>query len=471
MDYLACELLRDSDVPLYEQLYDYIKGEITVGRLREGDKLPSKRKLATLLKISQNTIQTAYEQLEAEGYIEVQARRGYFILPLTDLEYIESKMKNESSTVGVYPKEQTAIYDFHPSQIDTVHFPFDKWRKYVKQHIEPVHQSSLLLGENQGELDLRQEIAQYLYHSRGVTCKPEQIVIGAGVEVLLQQLIFLFDKNTVYGVEDPGYHLMMKILHNYGYEVYPLLVDRQGVDIHAIKKSPIDILYTTPSHHFPYGTVLPIQRRQQLLNWAAEKNDRYIIEDDYDSEFRYNGKTIPSLQSMDRGEKVIYLGSFSKSFIPSLRISYMVLPKPLVKSYKEKLSFYHCTVSRIDQNALSGFMKDGEFEKHLNRMKKVYRRKVEIVLNVLKSFPQLEVMGESSGLHVVLIVKNGMNESELVARAKRERLKIYPLSNYSIIRREDKEPQIILGFAGIREEQLKHSLKALFKAWGMDDID
>lgn len=152
MDYLACELLRDSDVPLYEQLYDYIKGEITVGRLLEGDKLPSKRKLATLLKISQNTIQTAYEQLEAEGYIEVQARRGYFILPLTDLEYIESKMKNEGSTVGVYPKEQTAIYDFHPSQIDTVHFPYDKWRKYVKQHIEPVHQSSLLLGENQGNL-------------------------------------------------------------------------------------------------------------------------------------------------------------------------------------------------------------------------------------------------------------------------------------------------------------------------------
>ena len=251
------------------------------------------------------------------------------------------------------PSEKEWKYQFHPGRVDTEHCPFVKWRKYAKTIIDPVHHALLLVGDKQGEYELRKEIAHYLYHARGVTCTADEIIIGAGTEVLLQQLFSLFDSSAVYGVEDPGYHVVSHILRQQTNEVRPLDVDEDGLKVGQLTKTNIDVVYVTPSHHFPYGSVLSVNRRIQLLNWAQETNNRYIIEDDYDSEFRYSGKLIPSLQSMDQTGKVIYLGSFSKSFIPSLRISYMVLPKKLLAMYQSELSFYQCAVSRIDQHILA----------------------------------------------------------------------------------------------------------------------
>ena len=228
----------------------------------------------------------------------------------------------------------------------------------------------------------------------------------------------------------------------------------------------IDVAYVTPSHHFPYGTVLPVNRRIQLLNWASAKEERYIIEDDYDSEFRYSGKAIPSLQSMDQYGKVIYLGSFSKSLMPSIRISYMVLPVELLKKHDEKLSFYHSTVSRIDQHILTEFIRKGLFEKHLNRMRKVYRQKLDIVIDLLKVYSeQITIIGGNSGLHVVLLIENGMSEKELVLRAAEENLKVYPLSDYMLVKKEKGTPTIVLGFAGIPTEQLEEAIMILLKSW------
>ena len=358
------------------------------------------------------------------------------------------------------------FYNFHHSHIDTEHFPFAQWRKYVKNTIDEAHHDLLLLGEAQGELTLRREIAQYLYGARGVKCTPEQIVVGAGAEILLQQLFLLFGEKTVYGVEDPGYHLILQMLQSYPNEVYPLEVDREGVKIESIEQSNIDVVYVTPSQHFPYGTVLPVKRRMKLLNWARAKESRYIIEDDYDSEFRYSGKTIPSLQSYDTNDKVIYLGSFSKSLMPSLRVSYMVLPKSLLQRYQTEITFYHSTVSRIDQYALSQFMADGEFEKHLNRMRKIYRRKLEKVIQLLKPYEQeFTIIGEQSGLHIVLDVHNGMNEEMLVKKAEAAHLKVYPISAYSIENLDKTDPKIILGFAGIPEKELEKAIQLLLEAW------
>ncbi|MDQ0269346.1 MocR-like pyridoxine biosynthesis transcription factor PdxR [Cytobacillus purgationiresistens] len=464
MEMLSCELNRNSSVPLYEQLYLYIKKEITQGRLVYGTKLPSKRKLANFLEISQNTVETSYDQLTAEGYVEVIARKGYYVQTYEDLEYIAST----DQSVKVDQQNYDDIrYNFHPSHIDTVNFPFEKWRKYFKNTMDRANHKLLLLGDNQGEYDFRCEIAHYLYHSRGVRCTPDQIIIGAGVETLLQQLVLLWGEKTVYGVEDPGYHLMLQILKNYPNKVFPLDVDEEGVDVEEITNSNIDVVYATPSHHFPYGTVLSINRRQKLLNWANDDENRFIIEDDYDSEFRYNGKTIPSLQSMDFGEKVIYLGAFSKSLMPSVRISYMVLPTTLMDIYRNKLSFYHSTVSRIDQKVLTEFMKQGDFEKHLNRMRKVYRRKLDRVLGLIKPYEdELSIIGERSGLHIVLVVKNGMDETTLVQKALNARLKIYPLSGYSIEVNHELPPRILLGFAGIPEEELEIAIMTLLSAWG-----
>ncbi len=460
---LACNLQRKSTIPLYEQLYLYIKTEIIEGRLSYGTKLPSKRQLIDVLQISQNTVEAAYDQLRAEGYIEVIPRKGYYVQAFEELEYVASTQVEDDQ------REETQsdiLYNFHHSHIDTEHFPFTQWRKYVKNTIDESHQDLLLNGNSQGELILRREIAGYLYDARGVKCSPEQIVVGAGAEILLQQLFLLFDEKTVYGVEDPGYHLILQMLQVHPNEVHPLEIDLEGVKIKSIEQSSIDVVYVTPSQHFPYGTVLHVNRRRKLLNWANSKEGRYIIEDDYDSEFRYSGKTIPSLQSMDTNDKVIYLGSFSKSLMPSLRISYMVLPKSLLKRYQTQITFYHSTVSRIDQYALSQFMADGEFEKHLNRMRKIYRRKLEKVIQLLKPYEkEFTIIGEQSGLHIILDVHNGMNEDTLVKKAAQAKLKVYPLSAYSIENLDKKAPKIILGFAGIPENKLEHAISLLLDAW------
>ena len=464
MEMLSCDLKRTGGTPLYEQLYEYIKNEIIQGRLPFKTKLPSKRKLADFLQISQNTIDTAYNQLVAEGYLEVIPRKGYFVMASEDLEYIPKIDRTEKQ------QEQERVYrfHFHPSQIDTTSFPFASWRKLAKQVIDVGNNNLLLLGNSKGEYELRKEIANYLYHARGVICTPQQIILGAGVEILLQQLIGLFKEDTIYGVEDPGYHLIHRILKQYPKQVFPLSVNEEGLAIDELEQSKINVLYMTPSHHFPYGNVLSVNQRVKLLNWAVGSENRYIIEDDYDSEFRYIGKSIPSLQSMDQFNKVIYLGSFSKSLMPSIRISYMVLPNQLLKIYEEEFSFYHSTVSRIDQHILAKFIRQGMFEKHLNRMRKVYRQKRDIVISTIRACTdQISIIGGNSGLHIVLVVDNGMTEVELVKQAEMSNLKIYPLSSYRIVEKESTLPEIVCGFAGIETKKLEEAIRSLLESWGL----
>lgn len=463
MELLWCELNRDLPTPLYEQLYAHIKTEITEGRIGYGTKLPSKRKLADSLKLSQNTVEAAYEQLVAEGYVEVIPRKGFYVQAYEDLEYIRAP---KAPGDALATKQDTIRYNFHPTHIDTTSFPFEQWRKYFKQTMCKENHRLLLNGDHQGEASFRREIAYYLHHSRGVNCTPEQVVVGAGVETLLQQLFLLLGANKVYGIEDPGYQLMRKLLSHYPNDYVPFQVDEEGIDVDSIVRTAVDVVYTTPSRHFPYGSVLSINRRKQLLHWAEAHENRYIIEDDYDSEFRYTGKTIPSLQSMDVHNKVIYLGAFSKSLIPSVRISYMVLPAPLAHLYKNKFSYYHSTVSRIDQQVLTAFMKQGDFEKHLNRMRKIYRRKLEKVLSLLKRYEdKLSIIGERSGLHIVLVVKNGMDEQTLVEKALAAKTKVYPLSAYSL-EPAIHPPQIVLGFGSIPEDELEEAIATVLNAWG-----
>lgn len=462
MNMLTCHLERDSEIPLYEQLYNFIKKEIMEGRITYRSKLPSKRKLADFLKISQNTIEQAYDQLVAEGYIEAKPRKGYFVLASEDLEYVQP-----ARTVPEYQFEKKQIrYDFHPSRIDTEHFPFAKWRKYAKDIITKDNQELLLMGDAQGELHLREEIATYIYQARGVQCSVDDIILGAGIETLLQQFILLMGDSATYGVEDPGYHVMARMLKHYPNKVYPLKVDNDGVRIDELERTPIDIMYVTPSRQFPFGSVLSANRRIKLLNWATEKDNRYIIEDDYDSEFRYTGKSIPSLQSLDQSERVVYLGTFSKSLIPSIRISYMVLPKHLMKLYKNKLSYFQCSVSRIDQHILAQFMKEGDFERHLNRMRNVYRRKMQTTLATLEPYQDfVEVIGDLSGFHVVLKIKNGMSEATLVEKAYQADLKVHPLSLYVMEEQFGSEPIILLGFASIPESELEEAIQLLMECW------
>lgn len=459
MDLLSVHLDEKISTPLYEQLYEFIKREIVEERLPYGQKLPSKRKLANHLEVSQNTVETAFEQLVAEGYITSRPRKGFYVLAHGDLEFVEHPGKKEASKPEKAP---SILFDFSPNKIDTEAFPFSAWRRLNRQVIDEAHHDLLLLGDSRGDKELRKAIAHYVYHARGINCDPDTIVVGAGIEVLMQQLLSLLPGSTVFGIEDPGYQLMVKLITHFGFLGRALDMSEEGVSIEAVRLLEPDYIYVTPSNHFPYGTVTSINRRNQLLQWVNEAEDRFIIEDDYDSEFRYVGKTIPPMKKMDFNDRVIYLGSFSKSLIPSLRISYMILPKKLLEQYRSRLAFYHSTVSRIDQHVLARFIQDGYFEKHLNRMRKIYRKKFEFVQQLFEAYkPSIQLLGEQSGLHVVCEVRNGLTEEEIMKRARQQRIKLYPISYYASKTAVVSYPQFVIGFAGMKEEKLEEAVQRI----------
>ena len=343
MELLFLSLDKEDNKSLYEQLYLKLKQAIIQKEIAFGTKLPSKRALGDFLNISQTTIELAYGQLLAEGYIMSKPRVGYFVEAIDELPYVE-KVVPKTTTEAEQPL--TFRYDFSPSKIDEDGFPFRLWRKYAKDLYDESAKYLLQPGHPQGEHVLRVEIARYLYESRGIYCVPEQIVIGSGTEQLLPMILRLFDENAQFALENPGYSAILKAhLQN---RAIPISVDEDGLIVDELEKSQANLVYITPSHQFPTGAVLSATRRTQLLKWATKQPSRYIIEDDYDSEFRYIGKPIPALQGLDKGDRVIYMSTFSKSIMPSLRVAYLVLPLSLLPKYKEVFSYYSATVPRFD---------------------------------------------------------------------------------------------------------------------------
>lgn len=462
MDMLTFSLEADSNVPLYEQLYLHIRQAIVDDTLTTGTKLPSKRKLGEFLDVSQTTVELAYAQLLAEGYIESLPRKGFYVLPQEEL-YV----RRGSSVIEPLPMKKSYDFDLYPSQIDTTAFPFERWRRHLKQVVSEENHDLLSLGSVQGDFVLRQEIATYLYHSRGVHCSPEQIVVGSGTEQLLPQLLELLPDTTTFGIEDPGYPLTRQLFAHQQRTFIPIPVDESGVRVDLVEQASIDALYVTPAHQFPTGTILSVSRRQRLLNWASERQT-YVIEDDYDSEFRYSGKPIPSLQSMDQNERVIYLSTFSKSLMPSLRIGYMVLPPPLLNRYRERYRHFTCSVPRFEQHTLAAFMATGDFEKHLNRMRKTYRRKLEIIIAAFKPYePTVSITGASAGLHVVLSVRTSETSGKLKRLAENSNIRINAMTDYRI-ESSDTMPQFLFGFAALSEETLPAAVSALMSCWNIE---
>lgn len=450
--------------PLYQQLYQQIKNEIVAGRLVYGTRLPSKKQLERSLNISQTTVETAYSQLISEGYIDSVPRRGYFVAAKEEL----SMPKATRGSMVDKPKsrrKQRFDYDFSPGQIDCSLFPFNKWRSLYREAISQENQHLLMLGSPAGEELLREEIRNHLYQSRGVVCSIDQIIIGAGIEQLLPQLVFLLGNSSVYAVENPGYKLTRHVLSSNQRRSLLLDVDAEGAIIERLAELPANVVYVTPSHQFPLGSIMSINRRIALLNWAYSAKDRYIIEDDYDSEFRYFGRPVPSLYSLGEGKKVIYLSTFSKSLIPSLRVGYMVLPRALIENYKREFSHYASCVSRIDQQVLGNFMKSGDFARHLNRMRIAYRKKVETIIKILEpSRGSIEISGETAGLHLLLSFSGMVKESELIDLARKAGVKVVGLSNF-YHEPSQKSAGIVLGFGNMTEEKIGLGLQRLIGAW------
>lgn len=454
-------------IPLYMQLYEYIIGEIENGNIKKGEKLPSKRALSSHLKISIITVETAYAQLVAEGYIISKAGSGYYC----DYEeetvpediFKEEKEKEENS------EKSEILYDFCTNRIDTSDFPFSSWAKISREILSGRSDELLNACHAQGTPRLREGIAEYLRHYRSMDVSSEQIVIGAGTEYLTGLIIQLLGRDNAYGVENPGYSKVYDIFSANTSRVFPVPVDDKGADAGAIAGFGINVIHVTPSHHFPLGIVMPISRRTELLRWVYSREGRYIIEDDYDSEFRYFGRPLPAIQSMDKKGRVIYINTFTKTLAPSMRISYMVLPEELLHRFTGRLGFYSCTVPVFEQLTLAKFMENGNFDRHINRMKKIYRSRRDLMIKKIsegKLHKIVEITGCDAGMHMLLKVSNGMKQNELVWSAARQGVKVYGLSEYySFPVLYMPENVVVAGFSGLLEHQIEEGIEALERAW------
>lgn len=449
--------------PIYMQIYSFLKSEIISGKIEPGSKLPSKRKLAAHLSVSVNTVDLAYQQLLSEGYIHSRERSGFFAERLNDNVFREP---NHNHSTNFEPPQTSfnTLINFSQGNVDLENFPQKAWKKASLAALSD--KSAYMLGDSRGELVLRKEISRYLFESRGVQTKPDQIVIGAGTQVLIGAIIQLIGLDETYGIEDPGFHRVRDTLRAWRVKRNFIPVTEEGIDVDYLLNTSSKAVYVTPSHQFPLGSILPVSKRLKLIEWA-EKNKAYIIEDDYDGEFRYAGRPIPALQGLDPYGRVIYMGTFSKALIPSMRINYMVLPPMLSKRYNESFSYIKQTVSRLHQDALAHFMKAGDWERHLNRMRKIYRRKQKILLDSIGAYMgnEGEVIGEKSGLHILLKVHKDIPEGELIEKALAKGVKVYPVSVYYENPETAPKSCVMLGYGGLSEQQLEAGIKLLREAW------
>lgn len=525
---MTIQLQTGTGVRLYEQIYEYIKNEIREGKLLCGERLPSTRSLAEYLEISRSTVDLAYEQLLSEGYIEAQPYRGYFVCQIEDLLELSDRLSEGwtdgtqtsagghiavQGKVGGYhalqerkdvpancgitssistsqkTREQMEII-FHPNGMDMSQFPFGTWQRINRNVLSYDNRQMFTLGEAQGDLELRTTISRYLHIARGVQCTPEQIIVGAGNDYLLMLLEKILGRHVPVAMECLSYKRAYRIFQSFAYPVSLVGVDEQGMKVEELVASKVRLAYVMPAHQYPTGTVMPIGRRMELLKWASKNEDRYIIEDDYDSEFRYKGKPIPSLQASDKNGKVIYIGTFSKAIAPAIRVSYMVLPEGLLQVYKEKCWFYSSTVSRIDQRILNEFISGGYFERYLNKARKLYKEKHETLIEALKPFVgKFKISGEHAGLHILLTALPKQDdggeecvecksEKWLVDSAAKQGVKVFGLSE-ALIEEEGfalsdvvinghilrDSHTVLLGYGGLSKEQILDGIERLKKAW------
>ena len=551
---LTLELHKNKSTPLYMQIYSYIKSEVLARRLKAGNKLPSKRALAAQLGISTITIEGAYGQLMAEGYIYAKAKSGYYISPLESIQQADDSaadffqhntlgdaqlfsgpekisyesgytdnmpgasgtvnmagLSNSPSTSDIFvpsslqstntalshasseissrpsitstsmPSSSTisskgrmshestaqtscATIDLSSNNILPESFPFSIWTKLMRHTMSENQALLLTKSPTAGIYSLRCAIAEHLLRFRGMHIQPEQIIIGAGTEYLYELIIKLIGRDKIYCVEDPGYHKLQRIYTDNGACCFSLPIDQQGMSVTALNAVRCDVIHISPSHHFPTGIITPVSRRYELLGWATSVQ-RYIIEDDYDTEFRLVGKPIPSLFSMDMSSKVIYMNTFSKSLTSTIRISYMVLPMPLMDEFNRRLGYLSCTVSTFEQYTLAEFINQGYFERHINRMRNNYKKLRQLLLKELLAHPEhdkIQILQQASGLYFLLKINTTLSDRDLRSRLQQNGVHLQSLQHYYQNRQAAPEHTFVVNYSSLTEKDIPRAVAALF---------
>ncbi len=450
---------------LYEYLYKCITRDIISGRLLPDEKLPSKRTLAEHLCISTITVENAYNQLMAEGYIYSKPRSGFYVSRISSPR-LNTPQPIADATVSVYPAEKTYAVDFVANSAAKGSFPFSVWTKLMRQAMSDKSDLLTVSSPSVGIRDLRLAISDYLFQFRGMRADPDCIVVGAGTEYLYSLIIQLLGRNRKYAVEDPGHLKIAKIYKANNVSLDYISLDENGVCVDSLEKSGANVLHISPSHHFPTGIVTPVNRRYELLSWAEKSPGRYIIEDDYDSEFRFTGRPIPSLQSIDSSGKVIYINTFSKSLTSTIRISYMVLPKDLMELYKKELSFYSCTVSNFEQYTLAEFIRQGYYEKHINRMRNYYRTQRDTLMQEIAKHPlfgRVQIKEEDAGLHFLMKIDTDLSDGALTEKGRAKGINFACLSRYYHNKNAADAHTLIINYSGLSCDKIKTAVELLFE--------
>lgn len=454
----------DSRAPMYQQIYEYVRRGVLSGKLAPGERLPSLRGAAKALGVSVTTLALAYGQLAMEGYIESCPKSGYFVS-----SQLPADMRLAGDAPGAPAGEgPSAAPDRQAGFVDPDSFDFARWRKCLNQVLG--EQASQLYSEAlpQGEPELRDAIARYVYRHRGVRCTPGQIVLGAGVQPVIEFLCQILRKEGVRGLamEDPGFLPVQRIFAERGFEVAPVPVGADGISLGALPQTPMHIAYVSPSNQFPTGAVIPVGKRIRLIEWAA-RSGNFILEDDYDSELRYWGKPIPALQGLDSQDRVVYLGSFSTTLFPSLKISYMILPAPLMERSRELLVDYRQTCSKTEQLALALFIRSGQYQTHIKKLRRLCAQKMDGMTQALREAfgEQVRILRNTSGVHMLLAVSLPGTPESLCRAAEAAGLSMVPVRTFAGAVPGGEEGLIVFYYTRVPLGRIRQAVALLRDAW------
>ena len=405
-------------------------------------------------------MENTYEQLLLEGYIRSEEKRGYFV---NRLEVKNVSAPAYASFVTRF-REEEYLADLTANNIQYDKFPFATWAKIMRQTLTDYDTSLLKTVPFNGVEKLRVAIAEHLYRYRGMHVSPDHIIVGAGTEYLYSRLLQLLGKNAKFGVENPGYRKITKLYDVGGVTWDYVDIDSQGMKVEQLDQKGITVAHVSPEHHFPIGLVMPVGRRQELLRWAAEEPERYIVEDDFDCEFRMVGKPVPSMQSMDRNHRVIYINTFSKTMVPSLRIGYMVLPEKLMERYISTMNFYSCTVSGFEQYAMAAFLGKGYFERHIRRLLNDYRGQRERICRMFRESPLSQISQiyqDDAGTHFLLHVRTELSDVEIKWAARQRGILVNCLSEYCFADAQKYRGILVIHYSDMADEILQKVIGAL----------
>lgn len=461
-------LNREKNTPLYEQIYQSFKEDILTGRLPGGARLPATRRLAIDLVVGRNTVENAYQQLLVEGYVSSKVGSGYVVNALTLPPAGRPADLQEEKYQETQEEDAQYRYDFRVIRLDGNAFPATDFKRYLVDSLKRMNEGPTFdYPPRQGAKELREAIAKHLYASRGIQTSADNIVVTCGHQYSLDVICTLLsDRKLKVAMEDPGYPGAHALFELRGAKMMPIPVERDGINMDAVRGSGANLLYLTPSHQFPTGAVLSIQKRLEAVEWAA-KNGGYIIENDYDCELRYNMRPIPSLFAMDQSERVIYIGTLSRPISLELGLGYLVLPTALIKAYRTLYSLHYSSVPPLIQQAVATYIESGDCGRHLDRFRVICRKKHDRMVSETARIFEKRVIPAASGagLHLLYTVPGSRSADALIKIAKDHGIRVYAIHD-SWLRREAETPnQVLLGYGGIAFEDITPALERLNKAW------